>query len=124
MTYTPPPGTKQVKYTFQFASYWLNSHAINNYKFFIGGTEVLWARHSRSSQYNEDRYSFEWTINIGGTTSTNTGRQSSWTSAKELKMQFRRYGGSNNNNLHGTYYWDGTAANFFSMPVLTIEAIG
>jgi hypothetical protein len=38
-------------------------------------------------------------------------------------MQVRTYGTGNNNNLHGTRYWDGGEANQFSMPVLTIEAI-
>lgn len=123
MSYTPPPGTKQVRYTFNFATYWLGTHAINDYKFFIAGTEVVFARHNRSSQYNEDRSSFIWTINIGGTASANTGRQASWTTAKELKMQVRRYGASNNNNIHGTRYWDGVESIQFSMPTLTIEAI-
>ncbi len=123
MSYVPPTGATQVKYTFQFSSYWINAHAINNYKFFIDGVEVLWARHSRSSQYLEDRNSFEWVINIGGTTNTNTGRQATWTNAKTLKMQVRRYGGNNYNNLHGTHYWDGGDSNQFNIPVLTIEAI-
>ena len=123
MSYTPPTGATQVKYTFQFASYWVNTHAINNYKFFIDGVEVLYARHSRSSQYNEERYSFEWVMNIGGTAVANTGRLATWTTPKILKMQVRHYGGSNNNNLHGTFYWDGGGGNHLSIPVLTIEAI-
>ncbi len=123
MSYTPPVGTTQVKYTFQFSSYWISAHAINHYKFFIDSTEVLWARHSRSSQYNEDRYSFEWVINIGGSAVANTGRQATWTTPKILKMQVRHYGGSNYNNLHGTRYWDGVEANQLSIPALTIEAI-
>lgn len=123
MAYTPPASATQVRYSFNFSSYWVTSHAINNYKFFVDGTEVLWARHNRSSQYNEDRYSFEWVINIGGTGSTNTGRQATWTTPKILKMQVRNYGSNNYNNLHGTYYWDGGGGNQFSMPVLTIEAI-
>jgi hypothetical protein len=123
ITYTPPAGTTSVIYKFQFSTYWISTHAINHYKFFIDGAEVVYARHSRSSQYNEDRYSFEWVVNIGGTTSANTGRQATWTTPKVLKMQARNYGGSNNNNLHGTRYWDGGESNQFSMPVLTIEAV-
>ena len=123
MSYTPPASATQVKYSFQFSSYWISAHAINNYKFFIDGTEVLWARHSRSSQYLEDRNSFEWVINIGGTGSSNTGRQATWTTPKILKMQVRHHGGSNYNNLHGTHYWDGGDGNYLSVPVLTIEAI-
>jgi hypothetical protein len=124
MSYTPPVSATQVKYSFQFSSYWVvGPHSINNYKFFIDGTEVLWARHSRSATHNEDRYSFEWVINIGGTANANTGRQATWTTPKILKMQVRHYGTANYNNLHGTRYWDGAESNQFSMPLLTIEAI-
>jgi len=123
MSYMPPAEATSVSYRFQFSSYWISAHAINNYKFFIDNVEVLWARHNRSSYYLEDRNSFEWVINIGGSSIINTGKQSSWASPKTLKMQVRHYGGSNYNNLHGTTYWDGGAANHFSMPVLTITAI-
>jgi hypothetical protein len=123
MAYTPPTGATQVRYSFQFSSYWIGAHAINDYKFFIDSTEVLWARHNRSSQYHEDRNSFEWVINIGGSAVANTGRQATWTAPKTLKMQVRHYGGNNYANLHGTRYWDGGEANQFSMPVLTIMAI-
>jgi hypothetical protein len=123
MSYIPPAGSTSVTYRFNFSTYWISAHAINNYKFFIDGVEVVYARHNRSSQYNEDRSSFEWVINIGGSTNNNTGRQATWTSPKQLKMQVRHYGGSNYNNVHGTRYWDGIDNSQFSMPTLTIEAI-
>jgi hypothetical protein len=123
LTYTPPAGTSRVIYKFQFSSYWISAHAINDYKFFIDAAEVVYARHNRSAQYQESRYSFDWTIAIGGAANANTGRQATWTTPKTLSMQFRIYGTSNNNNLHGTYYWDGAVSNQFSMPSLTIIAI-
>jgi hypothetical protein len=123
LQYTPPVGTSRVIYRFQLDSYWLNVHAINHYKFFIDSDEVVFARHNRSAQYQESRYSFEWTIAIGGSANANTGRLASWTTPKTLSMQFRIYGTTNNNNLHGTQYWDGTTSNQFSMPSLTIIAI-
>jgi hypothetical protein len=123
LLYTPPAGTSRVVYKFQFASYWLNAHAINDYKFFIDADEVVFARHNRSAMYQESMYSFDWTIAIGGVANPNTGRLASWTSGKTLSMQFRAYGTSNNNNLHGTYYWDGAVSTQFSMPSLTIIAI-
>jgi hypothetical protein len=123
LTYTPPTGATRVVYQFDFSSYFLSTHAINDYKFFIDATEVLFARHNRSAQYQESRYTFTWPIAIGGVTNTNTGRQATWTTGKTLSMQFRIYSGSNNNNLHGTTYWDGTASNQFSIPTLTIIAI-
>lgn len=123
ISYTPPTGTTAVRYSFQFSSYSITTHDINHYKFFIDSAEVVYSRHSRSAQYQETKYSFEWIINIGGNTDANTGRQATWNTAKTLKMQVRRYGGSNYNNLHGTRYWDGTSSNQFSMPILMIQAI-
>lgn len=125
LSYNPPPGTKQVKYTYNFSSYWQDAaHSINHYTFLIDGVEVLRSRHNRSAQYNETRDSFEWVINIGGTADSNVGRQSTWTSAKTLKMQVRAYSdGANSADLNGTFYWNATTGNQFNLPVLTIEAI-
>jgi hypothetical protein len=123
MSYTPPAGTTRVMYRFTFGTYWVGVHAINGYRFLIDGAEVVFSRHSRSAQYNEDRYAFEWTIAIGGTPNANTGRQGAWTSAKALKLQYNQYGASNYNNLHGTAYWNGTNSNQFNIPILTITAI-
>lgn len=120
--YVPPVGTTAVTYRYHFTSYWDTDHAINHYKFFIDSEEVVYARHNRSGRYIEDRYSFEWTINIGGTANANTGRQATWTSPKTLYMQFRQYGASDDSNLNGTYYWDGGGGNQFSMPQLSIIA--
>jgi len=126
MAYVPPPEATRVIYTFDFASNWegVGSHAISHYKFFIDGVEVVYARHNHSATYDEDRNVFSWTIAIGGSADTNTGRQASWTSLKELKMQFRPYSTSaNTQRLHSTYYWDGAGSTQFSMPRLTIQAI-
>lgn len=123
ISYTPPPWATKVLYRFEFASYWISAHAINDYKFFIDSAEVVYARHNRSAQYQESRYAFEWAIGIGGSANTNTGRMASWTVPKTLSMQVRMYGSSNNNNLHGTRYWDGAESIQFSMPTLSIIAI-
>ena len=120
--YVPPAGTTAVTYQFHFSTYWGAAHAINDYKFFIDDAEVVYARHNRSGQYIEDRATFEWTINIGGTASNSTGRQANWPTSKRLYMQVRQYGGSNYANLHGTYYWDGAGGNQFNLPQLTIIA--
>lgn len=123
ITYTPPSWATKVIYRFEFSSYWISAHGINDYKFFIDAEEVVFARHNRSAQYQESRYAFEWVVGIGGTANTNTGRLASWTTSKTLSMQGRIYGSSNNNNIHGTRYWDGADAPQFSMPTLSIIAI-
>lgn len=123
ITYTPPTGTTRVVYDFHYTMYWSDDHAISHWKFFIDANEVTYARFSRSGRYPEDRYSFVWSIAIGGSANTNTGRQATWTTAKTLKMQWRSYSTGNRRNLHGTTYWDGGGSTQFSMPILTIIAI-
>lgn len=125
ITYTPPPGTTCVVYRFTFMFYWQDTaHSIQHFKFFIDGVEVVYARHNRSAQYNEQRYTFEWPIAIGGSPNTNTGRQATWTTPKTLKMMSRRYAAaSNGGQMHGTYYWDGVASTQFSIPSISIVAI-
>lgn len=123
ISYTPPPGTTRVIYSFTFQNYSVTTHDIIHFKFFIGNDEVVYARHNRSAQYLEMNAPFTWTIPIGGIANVNTGRQSGWTTPKTLKMQVRRYGASNYGNLFGTRYWDGGGTNYFSMPTLTITAI-
>lgn len=123
LSYTPPTGATRVIYRFSWTSYWGSAHAISHNKFFIDGVEVLYARHSRSGYYHEGKSDFEWTIYIGGSGNTNTGRQASWTTAKTMKIQYRSYGGSDIMYQHGSTYWDGGAGNQFSMPHLTIIAI-
>ncbi len=126
IVYTPPEGTSKVLYKFSFSQAWRNQqHSIQHYRFFIDSNEVIFARHNRSADYLEMRTTFEWTINVGGSTDNNSGRQSSWTSPKTLKMQSRRYAtDSHGGVVHGTHYWDGGGlTNVFSMPTLTIIAI-
>lgn len=125
ITYTPPSWATKVIYQYTSSFAWQSTaHSIQHMKFFIDGVEVVYARHNRSATYLESRHTFEWVINIGGTANTNTGRQASWTTAKTLKMQARRYATSANGGLlNGTFYWDGTGGNQFSIPSITLIAI-
>jgi hypothetical protein len=125
ITYTPPPGTSRVIYRFDFSFSWRAiTHSIQHYKFFIDNVEVVYARHSKSADNLENRSCFEWTIAIGGSADTNTGRQSGWTIPKTLKMQSRRYANaSHGGQVHNTTYWDGVTSTQLSVPILTIIAI-
>ena len=122
MSYVPPIGVTSVQYSFHFNTYWVADHAINDYKFFIKDAEVTYARHNRSIRYNEDRATFDWTIQIGGAANPANGQLSSWTGPHELYMMVRHYGASNYNNIHGTTYWDGAGGNQLGIPILTITA--
>lgn len=124
ISYVPPVGATRVTYNFQYNTYWVSDHAINHYKFYMDDQEVVYARHCRSQRYNEDRTTFEWNISIGqaASPSISYGQLQRWTQPIELYMMVRIYGGSNNNNIHGTYYWDGAGGNQLGIPILTITA--
>jgi hypothetical protein len=124
ITYTPPTGTRQVIYEYEHQLSWTDAHAISHWKLYIGGSEVTGARTSLSGYYPERREHHTWVFNIGGSTSTATGRQSTWTTGKELKWRARDYGTSNENDrVNYTTYWDGTSGTEFSYPIIKITAL-
>jgi hypothetical protein len=124
IAYLPPVGTTCVIYSFHYTIQSLaGTHNISHAKFFIDGVEVVFSRFSHSAQYLESLLTFTWPIFIGGLTNTNTGRQSTWTTQKTLKLQMREYGTSNEMDAHGTRYWDGTNSIQFHMPSISIKAI-
>ena len=85
ITYTPPTGTTQVIYEFQYAlASDTDSNAILGGRLLIDGTEVT---HSRFGQRGGQNYfdqlnTFKWGINIGGSADTAVGRLASWSSNK------------------------------------------
>lgn len=124
ISYTPPAGTSKVVYRYTAMLAWNDDHAISHWRLYIDDQEVVYARANRSGRYPEDKTPFEWTFNIGGTADANTGRQSSWNTAKTIKWQVRDYSSNNQRyRLHLTQYWDGGGTDMFSMPMLTIMAI-
>ena len=125
ISYTPPSGAVAVVYEFAMVYTRGDNHAIGHYKFFIDGTEVTNARRPTGvSVTPELPLIMRYIIPIGGTADSATGRQASWSGAKELKIQGREYGASNEVKLFSTYYWDGATSAQFCQPTLTITAIG
>lgn len=123
INYLPPAGTKRVIYEFNTNTGWDNTHAITSFKIFIGGTEVTAARMGVGGQYNEAINSIKWTFEIGDTADAANGVVTSWDTAKELKVQARNYGSSNDNKLNATRYQGTGSAAYFVRPVLTITAL-
>ena len=90
ISYTPPAGTTQVVYEFNYHAGFQDNHAIASLKFFIDSDEVVYGRHTFGAIDNfHGRLTFKWIINIGGSADTNVGRLASWSGAKTLKLQGR-----------------------------------
>lgn len=135
ITYQPPSEATGVVYRFTYSNSWVTAGAgITHHTFWVGGFEVTFARHGRSTNQNQEhRYTFEWIVRIGGSSNRNTGRLNIWNTPLELKMMARNLNsGVNDGRLHGTTYWsssDGMTGSVstpsvqFSMPVINIVAI-
>ena len=126
ITYTPPAGTTAVLYEFIFQISALNAqHAILSARLMIAGTEVTESRTDiGANSILSDLISFRYLIPIGGTASAATGRQATWTSGKELKIECRRHSSSNEPRLHTSYYYNGATSSQFHRPSLIITALG
>ena len=124
ISYTPPAGTTQVVYEFNYHAGYQDSHAIASLKFFIDSDEVVYGRHTYgANSIFHGRLTFKWIINIGGSADTNVGRLASWSGAKTLKLQGREYGSNNEARIHSTMYWEGGGTGQLSIPTLTITSI-
>ena len=124
ISYTPPSGTKTVIYKFQFMHTKVgDSHQFGFFKFYIDSDEVTKAYNSHAGEDIEGLQTFEWPIRIGGTADTTSGRVSSWTSNKTLKLQYRDYSNSNDTKVHSTASTDGTTSDTFVLPRIGITAL-
>ena len=127
ITYTPPTGTTQVIYRFQFASHSDgDDNGILSCGFYVDGNLITDARqaHRHGSQYYPKSIDFTWGINIGGSTSTATGRLASWTSGKVLKIQICEYGSNNEAQVHYTNLFGVGGIDAVRRPCIGITAIG
>lgn len=124
ISYTPPSGTQLVIYEFIFAAGRGNNNPLGHFKLFLDGTEVSDARLTVYNYGGGGGHStFKWGFAIGGSATDATGRVSSWSSAKTIKIQGREYGGSNQVKLYQYHHWDGTGSDQFVRPLLSIKAI-
>ena len=125
ITYTPPSGATQVIYDFTYHISGVDSTPLYHMKLLLAGTEVTYARSTYYHDlYDGGRFSFKWGFNIGDSADTNVGRVASWSSGKEIKLQWREYNNSSEPKFHETYYWDASTSSLFSIPCIGITAIG
>ena len=116
-------GTTCVIYEFCFCTAFVDTNSIGHYKFFIDSDESVHHRKSLGGNASQQFITARSIIPIGGSANTNTGRQSSWTGAKTLKMQVREYGSGNEQKIYNSTYWDGSGGNEFQVPSLTITSL-
>ena len=124
IVYTPPTGTTLVIYEYAYQQKRWDTHGIAHYKFSIDGNVIVNSYYSKSAnQQLEHLIHFKFPINIGGSTNYDTGQLASWGSSRTLVLRGRRYGGSNEAQVHMTEYSDGTGTNRFHQPCVGVTAI-
>ena len=125
-TYRPPTGTHTVIYKFVFCMSNPTADAISHHRFYVGGDEIIYARYTNRADDIQGRFVFEWPIRIDPTQATNLNhaRLQSWDEDKILKMTAREYNSTYQAKLHVTNNFDGAGTDMFSMPVITITALG
>ena len=126
ITYEPPDGCNLVIYKYICAMTAVDNYSILHFKFLIDGTDITGSRTTFRNGVagDEDVVIYEWPIVIGGSTSTVTGRQATWSGTKTLKLQVREFNSSYEADLHQVSLWDGASTTFLRTPLLGITAIG
>jgi hypothetical protein len=124
ITYTPPTGTKTVLYESYFHIQSVDAHGISHHRLYIDSTEVEAARVTFGGEDKQGRYEFKFPITVGAAADDiANGKLQTWTTAKTIKIQFREYSSSNEQDLHSTNHWDGSGTDIFSVPLLYITAL-
>ena len=125
LSYKPPTGTTSVIYEFTYMFSMVDNGPLGHHKFFIDSVEVTNARWDSGSNTGYGMLqTFKWIINCNAASNVAAdGAFTSWDALKELKIQVREYGSSNEAKWHTTNYWDGSSSAQFHRPLLTITAI-
>ena len=128
ITYTPPTGTTQVIYGFQFVYIGHDSTGFTSFRLSLAGTEVTDARrheHTTGGSELARTVNYQWGFNIGDTANAATGRVASWSSGKEIKIEAYDYSSGHDCFLHQLRYWENAdVTDFVTKPCVGITAIG
>jgi len=127
LTYQPPDGTTQVIYEFgcNISGDGNVSHSIFSTQIVLNGNAILYSgKTDRLGASFADSYTtIKFGINIGGSTSTDTGRLASWNSGLVIKVQGAEYSG-NGSQAHSLLNFGNASPQRFNMPQVGITAIG
>ena len=123
ITYTPPIGTQLVIYKFSLQIGYSDSNVTVGFRFMLGGVEAdKFRTHVQSESYYNNRKTLEFPLLIGGSSDATIGKQTTWTSGVEIKLQTKSHSG-NDATLHQTDNWDNSTTDQFVPPVIGITAI-
>ena len=137
INYTPPTGTKQLVYSYNFHWDCLGLSGICHYRFSVDGTVVTPAQKTFASNYASTNWHHAMLdFFVGYTLDLNAGsddlsqgklRHNTWTSPKTLKIEFRGYNTSYTHRIHANQWWNGDNASGGALqpikPQLFIQAI-
>jgi hypothetical protein len=126
ITYTPPEGTKNVIYTYNFMLARGDGNAMVNGRVYLDDNEIIYRRFTtgQNTVYGHHTTivaSFQCNASAND---FNTGALTSWTTPKTIKIQGREYSSTTEAKLHETYYFDGVGSSQLHPPSLQITAIG
>ena len=126
ITYTPPAGTKNVIYRYNFLMSRGDDNAMMHGKVYLDSDEIL---HRRFTVGDIGTYGILSTVTASfqcnaSSQDLNTGALTSWTSAKTIKIQAREYQSTVEAKLHQTHWFDGVTSNQLHKPSIEIIAIG
>jgi hypothetical protein len=134
INYTPPPGTKYIKYQYQFHVQPNSYSGRTHYRLYVDGSDVTEAMKSYSCQsyssygYANQSMDINYVFDLTAlSTNVSLGKFSDWTSAKEICVKARLYSNTYGSTLlNGNTWRDGTSAPgtfSWNRPLLTITAL-
>ena len=125
-SYKPPPGTKEVVYTFKAHFSGADSNGLNGLRLFLDNTEVTDFRTAMGTGiFGEDTRYITWTFSVGNVSSDDIakGKLASWNTYKTIHVESTCWTSSYEVKAYEVRYeMPGNYA--FVAPILEIQAIG
>ena len=134
--YTPPEGTKYLKYEYTFQMSGRNSsqnyYGISHFRLYVGSDEIVEAFKTYAGQYysvygyNVQQFSVGYVFDLTASTNdVSKGKFSDWTDARTIKIQARKYNNNYTSTAHANIWRDGTGTSGVfnqTKPLLTLIA--
>ena len=125
ISYTPPSGAQLVIYKFITQVGYSTTNVRLSFKFLLNSAEASsFGSHIQTDgNYPNFREVFEYPLLIGGSDDATIGRQATWTTSLQMKLQMKDMGSSYRATLHQMDNYDGGSSDVFIPPIIGITAI-